>query len=461
MYSLASSVVKLWSWLETWMDEYGGIHGYVVYHHADNLKILSPDTWTQSTCVLGLLKTYQISKNIKWLNLAERLSEYLVKTYIKKIHVFRNSNFDRKPLGQPALEGNALASYALLETAKQSHNEENRRIFIEIAEDNIFNYILNNWEESIGAFGSIYHGATAHIHNKNSLTVMALLSLSELEHTSRQIDIYASQTGKFILRHQVKEGAFAGAYPYADDDKNYRTIYSLITCLGLIELYRKTNETCYLQSVINAIRHLSNFLDRESGLICHFHRFGYPQWVADTSLLLMVINRLPEAKNQIIDDTKEVLDKLLSKQYPNGAFPLSIGFEDLWYKKRLPSRPDIRRWRDVLPTPGLNSWIFWGLSDLLTSDTSLPNVKIDFPIIYITDQEEWEGPYKITEHENHIMFETYIGNRVVGIFEKRAELANICQIKERGDYWTTIDSIMRYPEPLRRIILGIPNIFYK
>lgn len=48
--------------------------------------------------------------------------------------------------------------------------------------------------------------------------------------------------------------------------------------------------------------------------------------------------------------------------------------------------------------------------------------------------EETEGPFRIMEHEDQVIFEKLPENRVVGIFGKRAELADLCLVKERGDY---------------------------
>jgi hypothetical protein len=381
---------------------------------------------------------------------------YLVNNYIKNLHVFRNSNFDRKPLGQPALEGNALPSYALLETSKLLGDAEDSRLFRETAKDNVFNFILKNWDEPAGAFTSTYHGAPAHIHNKNSLTVMAILSLGELEGLDGQLIDCASRAGRFIVKHQVRSGVFAGAYPYADSDANYRTTYSLITGLGLLELYHRTNDDLLLDSVKSALQHLSKFIDKENGLICHIHKVGYPQWILDTFLFLMIARRLSRHGFQVPVNVDQVLDKLLNRQYPTGAFPTSVGFEDLWFKKRLPSRPSTNRWRDVLPVPALNSWILWAMSELLPRGVSLPSPTSNFPFVLLTDAEESEGPYRITEYEDHVVFEKLPESKVFGIFRKRAELADLCLIKERGDYWKTIDSLMRYPEPLRKLILAIP-----
>ncbi|MBS7649053.1 terpene cyclase/mutase family protein [Candidatus Bathyarchaeota archaeon] len=457
MQKLCHAASKLWSWLETWMDQEGGIHSYVVYHHRDNLKILSPDTWTQSTCILGLLGLHKATGETKELLQARRLSAYLANNYIRSIHVFRNSNFDRKPLGQPALEGNALPSYALLEICKLLSGGEEYELFTEIARDNIVNFLLKNWDEHAGAFTSIYHGDLAHIHNKNGLTIMAMLSLLDIDESNRMLMDKALRAGEFIVNRQVKNGVFKGAYPYADNDTNYRTTYTLITSLGLLKLYQKSYKALFLESVEKALQHLASFVDDKTGLICHVHKVGYPQWILDTFLLLMVTRKLLEFGYQVPINAEQILDKLLTRQYPTGAFPLSLGFEDLWFKKRLPSKPEINRWRDVLPVPALNSWILWAISELLPHGISLPPPSKSFPFILLTDAEETEGPFRITEYEDRVVFEKLPESRIVGIFRKRAELADLCLIRERGDYWKTIDLIMRYPEALRRLILGLPS----
>ena len=457
--SINQAVSNLWAWLETWLDEKGGVHGYVVHHHRDNLRFLSPDTWTQAPCILGSLRIYQKTKEKRWLELTTKLCDYLVNTYLGPLHLYHNSNHERKPLGKPGIIHNALPSYALLEVAKELKGQRKARKYHKIAKDNILNFLLQLRNESTGALTSIYHGKTAHIHNMNGAAILALKALSELEQDESYVENYARAIAKHILACQVMGGNQSGAYPYVDKEKNYRTLYSLITSIGLLELYKKTNASELLVSVKNLIENLMNFLDKETGLICHFHRVGYPQWVPDTLLFVLNARWLENNGITIPIDSAGVLSKVLSRQYEHGGFPLSIGFADLSYTKGLPSKPEIRRWRDLLPTPNWNAWNFWVLAELLPQRSHINEPTIKFPLVLETDEEGNEGPYEIIEDDRKVVFTSKREQRIVAIFDKTEDVSKFCLIRERGDFWRTLDSLSKYPGPLRRLILALPNMF--
>jgi len=457
--SVNQAVSNLWAWLETWLDEKGGVHGYVVHHHHDNLKILSPDTWTQAPCMLGLLRIYQKTGQEKWLKLALRLSDYLVNTYLMPLHVYRNSNHEHKPLGKPGIIHNALASYALLEVAKEVKGQTDSQKYHKIAKDNILNYLLRLRDGSTEALISMYHGKPSHIHNMNSAAVLALTALSEIEQDKSYTEKYARSIAKHILACQVKTDDQAGAYPYVDTERNYRTLYSLITSIGIFQLYKKTNDSELLRSVKELVKNLTRFVDEETGLICHFHKVGYPKWIPDTLLFVLNARWLEDEEVETHVDTTSILARVLSRQYKHGGFPLSIGFEDLSYTKGLPSRPEIRRWRDLLPTPNWNAWDFWVLAELLPNKSLMNKPTIEFPLMLKTDAEEDEGPYQIVEDEKKVIFTSEEGQQIVGIFNKTSEVVDFCLIKERGDYWRAIESLKKYPGPLQRLILALPNIF--
>ncbi len=454
--SISQAVSNVWAWLETWLDDKGGVHGYVVHHHYDNLRILSPDTWTQAPCILGLLRIYQKTGRKKWLKLALKLCDYLVKIYIKPLHIYRNSNHERKPLGRPGIIHNAIASYSLLEVAKEIRGQGNWQTYLQTAKDNILNFLLQLWNGR--TLLSVYHGRHVQIHNMNSIGILPLISLSELERDESYVKKYGRSLGRSILACQVKEGTHLGAYPYVNTAKDYRTIYSLITSIGLLELYRETGDSDFLASVEENIKHLANFVDDETRLICHYHKLGYPQWIPDTLLFVLNVKQLANYGVNVAANITGILGKVLSQQYVNGGFPLSIGFQDLSYRKGLPSKPEIRRWRDLLPTPNWSAWNFWVLAELLPKKFKMNKPDVKFPLIIDTDEEESEGPYQIMENEKEVTFKSVRTQKIVGFFNKVSEVADFCLIRERGDYWRTIDSLMKYPEPLRRLILVLPNI---
>jgi len=458
--SLAQSVSNLWAWIHTWEDDDGGIHGPVVYHHRDNLKVIRPDTWTQSASLLGLLNLYNSSGDKDFLIAASRLGEFLVSNYIGEIHTFRDSNFDRKPLGQPALEGNAMACLALIELAKALPSGGER--FKETAEDNIMEFLVKQWDPRTKSFAMTYHGGSAHIHNKSAMAILAILAKEYYRRGVELVDRYAVPTAEYTLSCQVAAGNYAGAMPYADRDSNYRTLYSLVTALGLLGVYEATGNEAYLSGVVKLMNHLAKFVDRKTGLICHAHRVGYPQWVTDSILYLFVTKKLYEEKQIVIEtDFSGLLAKVLAYQYRSGAFPLSLGFEDLWYRDVMKARPEISRWRDILPTPGMNSWNFWFLSALLRTGEEIPHSKIAFPHRLVSAKEEKEGPFEILDGEGEIRIVSLLNGSVAYLASKHDHVPTICRMSERTSYWRTLDSIMRYPAPLRRIILAAPRLGLK
>ncbi len=456
--NLCSSVSNLWAWLQTWLDERGGVHGYVVHHHRDNLKVLSPDTWTQSPCILGLVNLYRKTGHREWLEEASELCDYLTESYIWRLHAYRNSNHEHKPLGRPELISNTIASYALLRFAKEIKDESDdwQRYYL-IARDNLTYLLSNYWDSSVGAMLDPAHDAPQRIHNMNSVTIISLVALAEMEGDMSYVK-YAEKISRYILACQVKEGKLKGAYPYRDDVGNYIALYSLITCLGLLVLYKRTKSPELISSAKKAFTNLANFFDKGSGLVCHYHRSGYPQWIPDTLLLAVISRWLSDEGIEVKFDANEILTGVLLKQYASGGFPLSIGFEDLWYSKGLPSRPDIKRWRDALPTTNWNSWNFWALSELIPENAQVGEPNIRLPLIIKTDAEEGEGPYQIIEDEHEVVF-TSFDNEPYGIFHKRSEIADLCLIKERDRCWRIKNTFNKYPMALQKLILEIPKFF--
>jgi len=394
------------------------------------------------------------------LDAATRLGRFLTKNYLPELHVYRDSNFDQKPLGRPALEGNAIASLSLFNLARVTG--PTGKDFGRTAEDNLREFIVKQWDSKGKAFAVTYHGERAHIHNKGAMAILAILASEDYRVDGEMTQEYAIPAGEFTLDSQVKEGKLAGAFPYADRDSNYRTLYSLVTGMGLLGLHRVTGAPKYLESVERLINHLSRFVDQETGLICHYHRVGYPQWITDTILYHMISRAVDDIRGTPNSQAEGAgLLKVLPYQYPSGAFPLSLGFEDLWYSDVMKARPEIRRWRDVLPTPGLNSWNFWFLSSFLKPGGPMPPSHSLMPHTVYSDREEREGPYEIIDSRDELRVRALPGGGLRLIISKCDDVPILCGMPERTSYWKTLDSIMRYPEPLRRLILAAPRLWLK
>ncbi len=454
---IGRAVSNLWAWLNTWLDDEGGIHGYIVHHHRDNLKVLCSDTWTQAPALLGCLALYDRTQEPIWLSRAKKLGNFLVETYLPEAHLFANSNHEAKPLGSPGLIHNALASLSLARLAQvlKAEGEPFDKCTI-VAQDNLDNFILANWDPSVGAILSSSDSSRIHIHNMNSATIMLLVSLEKLG-VNKSLN-HAVAISRYVISCQIHSGQLKGAYPYRDHKPPFVTLYSLITALGLLDLYGRVNREELLHSVRDVYLQTQKCLSPLTGLVGHYHSSDCPNWVPDTFLLILLTSRLASL-GEVTPDLSGALSKILRRQYPTGAFPLSVGFRDHWNPEFLPSRPNLFRWRDILPTPNWNAWDFWCLSEILPHGEKLPEPDVRFPWSVTSGKEENDGPYEITEDENRVTLRVSSGGKVVGLYRKRANVADMSLITERDPSWRLGRQLDKYPAKIRRILMALPRIW--
>ena len=152
------------------------------------------------------------------------------------------------------------------------------------------------------------------------------------------------------------------------------------------------------------------------------------------------------------------IESALGMQHPCGGFPLSIGFTDLYDPSMLPPRVQIRRWRDILPTPNWNSWVFWFLTESMEKGTNLPSPKTVYPQEIESDREEWEGGYFISDDGESTRFRNPDGT-TAGLFDKKKDTALVCNITERNEAFRLRKRLNRYPPVLRSAILASAKIF--
>jgi hypothetical protein len=447
---VSQSVVNVWGWLSSWLDDRGGVHGYVVHHHRDNLRTTSPDTWTQAACIIGCLNLYKLTKGDIWLDRATQLSDFLVDVYIPSLHVYANSNHEHKPLGKPEVVSNALPSYALLELSRtrQLLGLDHPK-YSSIAADNITNYLLLGWDESVGAIASLDQGPGHFVLNMNGISAMALASYSILMKDELFFTRYAERMCDFICRNQVKAGPGKGSLPYRAGVTNSISLYSLISAYALFRVASYAHEERYLASSHSALEHLMGLYEPSIGLLAHHDARSPPYWLPDTALLHSLSTQL--AGSGFRTEGEVSMARMLEMQYHDGGFPLSVGFADLFDRRLLPCRPGIRRWRDVLPTPNWNSWIFWHLSECLDADVRLPNSTIAFPHVVKSDKEEWEGPYIITDDGESVRF-LGIDGRDAALFVKKQDTPLLCNIQERNEGFRQLRRLQRYPAIVRKAI---------
>jgi len=446
---------NVWAWLSTWMDGDGGLHGPVVHHHRDRFLVLSPDTWTQAPAILGLVTLHEKTRDSKWLELAQRLCDYLVKTYIKEIHVFRNSNHEKKPLGHPHLAGNAMASHALLVFAQTRRSRgQSWRQYYETARDNTLNFVLPLWDSRVGSFRGWPHGKS-HIHNMGSFAIRALVALSEIEGGSEYIDKYAIPAAEYIRACQAKRGKFAGAYPYADTGKDYISLYILITVLGLYSLFDHTKNGDLLQSIVESMRYLRHLIDRKNFLLSHYEGMRYPEWIPDTLLYLACSTMIQRHGVEVEGEMGPILSTVLDKQYMNGAFPLSMGF-DWRTPKGHKAIPQKTVFRDAFPTPNWNAWDFWALCELLPSECTVKTPVLRFPLTVETDLEESIEPLEPTRRWVRYSFvddvqrmSVFQDGRPIAVFPKKSDVCEFSLLEERSIFWHQQMKSRRLPRPIR------------
>jgi hypothetical protein len=454
--NVPGTAVNLWDWLSRWTDENGGVHGYVVHHHRDNLRVLSPDTWTQSASILGCLGLYRASGELSWLGNATRLGDYLVGSYIRSMHVFANSNHEHKPLGKPEVIGNALPSYALLQLATEKQKAGgNSASYLEVAEDNINGYLLAGWNEDVGAVASLDQGRNHFVLNMNGFVAMALASWSKVKGDGSEAASRARRICEFISKNQIRDGPNSGGFPYRAGTTTFVTLYSVMTAYSLLRVSRELGfgGAGTAEAALGQARGL---LDPKLGLVAHQGAGSPPYWLPDTALLYLASKQLAESEGR--EDSLVDLSKLLSMQYRSGGFPLSVGFSDLFDRNLIPPRMELRRWRDALPTPNWNSWLFWHLSESLRHPTKLPAPSTSYPHNIVTSKEESEGPYTITDEGSRVRI-TDAQESDVAIFDKRREVAILCRIQERDEGFRMRKRLDRYPPLLRKGILALAGAF--
>jgi hypothetical protein len=453
--SVTSAVADLWDWLSRWMDEGGGVHGYVVHHHRDNLRVLAPDTWTQSACILGCLNLFRATGENQWIARARTLADYLASTYIPSIHVFANSNHEHKPLGKPEVISNALPSYALLETSRESRGAGlDSSKYLEVADDNVVHYILTGWDEKVGAIASLDQGRNHFVLNMNGFSALAIMNLAAAKEGRTGLSSKVDRISDFISKNQINSGPRKGGFPYRAGAENSISLYSLMTVYSLQRLSEATGRR-FEPVVTAAAKHLVSLFEPRYGLIAHLDAKAPPYWVPDTFMLYLVMRKAAESGTNI--EPIEI-ERALRMQYRSGGFPLSIGFTDLFDPTLLPARVKIRRWRDVLPTPNWNSWAFWLLSESMDTGSTLPSPRTEYPQEIESDREEWEGGYIISDDGESTRFRNPDGT-IAGLFDKKKDTAVVCNIAERNEAFRLRKRLERYPSPLRRAILASAKFF--
>jgi len=362
---VSPEINRISSWLETWMDGDGGIHGPVIHKvgrvllpYPHNVQLLRFDniedtTWTQSIAAIGYVELYKKTKDKKTLDVAERIAGRLLELQ-RKDGSFDHAAFEHdsdpfrknsKPLVHQAYPDIALLRLYEAETAggKITGGKAGAKKYLRAAERNIGFLIGNYFDKSAGTFRSSLV-SKVHMANMASVAIEALLRLYKINGDDSLLKI-AESCGDWL--YKLFNGNFV---PYGDynEHTNPLTLYNAITLQGLDDLYFETKDRKYFKLVNGILKFLLQSYDKSTGF--YFHRIEngkmvkYPQYVAASGIMLW--NIMEATKTGVKCDVTPHAASLKSAVYPNGGVPSYIGYGE---------------WQDCFPCPAWVAMAFLGL----------------------------------------------------------------------------------------------------
>lgn len=427
--NLRQSISNLDYWFDTWKDSENGIHGYVVHHHADAIKVISPDTWTQSSVLLGHLNLYNKSKQIKWLKKAISEANYLVKNYVWEQNYFHNAMFEHKPGNEKVytnLIHNAYPAYALLKLCKiLKKQRKSYHFYLKVCKDVIINqFFKKNWNNKKKIFTRGFDDSFT--LNMASTAIRAIIYFDEITNQKgKLIKKYCVPTADAIIKYQKSNGCF----PYTSDMKGTAPlIYIGITMQGLISLFKITKQKKYFDSCVKAANFLIQNIDSKTGLFYHRYEdnilFKYPEFVAGSMLIVHQLKRLEEFGLDFPAINK-VINSVIKRQFKSGGIQQFIGFSDIFMSEFYGPEPEKKKWRDLLPIPGWNGLAFDALTYCFNGKR-IPKPTNNFPTKYISEKCD------IFEYKDKVIFKQ--NGKIIAKWTKIKHIWDFGLLKERpGD----------------------------
>ncbi len=439
----ALHISNLDSYLDTWTDGSGGLHGYIIHHHRDYGILLSPATWQQSVRILANLEIWRKTGDEGWLQKAFIGSRYLTSSYVGEEHLFPDST---TPL---TLVNNAWPCLALFQCATELRDAGKSewgnlsKVGLDCLRESI---IPRYWDLSMGDFFFCppgFRGNRVHTYNQTAVTISVLSSLERLRPGEDYLQRYAIPAADRLVEDQNQGSSpLRGGWGYNDGSSNhlYYYIYTALNVMGLLDIYHATKTDRYLESAVLGGEHLMGMIDPETKLFSHryvetrggYELHKYPIMVSASGLGLRQINRLNKLGYGF--EIEDSIDALLETQQGHGGFPTFRGITDIWTPEMYPCEPDKTKWRDEVCVPFWTVFVLDMLAGLLPNGSRIPEPDAVQHLVKDTD----DG-YEIDENRDRVRL--LKKGRTVAYFPKKE------------------DHLLYSTEPLRGVPFGaFPNV---
>ncbi len=444
---------QLWRYLQSWIGPDGGLHGPVI-HRCDLKRTFAVhDTpWTQGPVIRALLELHRSSRNDYWLRWAMKLADAQVNR-LEPDGSFRWAGHEDDRFS--SLVHNALADRALIDLAAtliDAGRDPEARGYLDAAGTNLTQYLLGKlWDDRLGGMRMNPHGrnlpgAGRFVVNMNSVAVDAMLAWDRCARTSH-FEQVARQIGNKLLRLQVRQGPWRGAFAYSHKQKDcHIALYTGLALTSLTSLHKLTGDERYISAARDAMDHLAAMRDGETGLWYHMARGDKlrrkPIFAAGAG---MIANGLLDVESLAGRDfdAEGTAEAILRHQHPHGGIANFLGYDD----------PDNQRpggtgrpcWEDVLPTPNWNAQSFHFLSRITQAPE--PNA---LPA----------GGSAGGACRGYIWFESSRGLAVVGLAPLRSVFAGLYVKRMRlGVSLSLLRFVGGFKKPFRRLKSFLGRIF--
>ncbi len=373
---------RLADWLETWRNEHGGYHGFVIHRlEKKRMKDIRQTAWTQAAMIRAYSNLFRACGDEYWKVKAMEAADAQANDFIADNGKFRFAGHEDERF--TSLVHCALADCALLDTF-DFIDDARKEKYLDIVQANIDKYWLKSlWVEECGAFRfseiDFYsNGKHRFVINFNCMALETLLKFNRLR-TVEPFGKVAARVGKWLLDrleesykffcdNMPADGGFhPGAMPYqfgksrATPD-NCVFLYSGLSLRGLCELYQETGDIRCKKIIENGVEGLLASRDPQTRLFYHtthgFHIDPYPQFIAGTGMILVGIARAEEVTGRKWD-YEDTVESILGQQQANGSFPCFIG-KNRSHSRRFKS--GIETWEDHVAGVNWNAQLFEYLS---------------------------------------------------------------------------------------------------
>jgi hypothetical protein len=385
---------KLIGWMETWRDEHGAYHGFVVHRtEAKRMGSVQDTAWTQAAMIRGYGNLYRKSKEARWGQAMTLAADLLASRYDPRTGKIIHTGHEDERFS--SLVSCALGVCALLSIADLV-DEPRRRMYINLAADHARRYWISSlWIESEGAFKfseTDYYSPheDRFVVNFNTMAAEALLAIYRATGEPEFLD-YALRVGMWLIERwdytqSVNKSIMAGrvtatyspgsewmgpggfAYQFTTSRRepdNYVTLYTGLSLRGLWALYKATGDERFGEIIRAQSRFLIAMRDPETRLFYHTARMGRieknPQFVAGAGMTLLGLHEVMKliGEQAVPEDT---VRSILSRAHVNGSYPGFIGKNDTGDRRRNGKGVV---WEDVAASMNWNAQLFEYLTRLV------------------------------------------------------------------------------------------------